>query len=287
MLRKEDLQIVTVSENTSTGRGLLGEWGLSVFIKTPDLHILLDAGASGAISQNLDSLGIDPVRIGTLVLSHGHSDHTGGLHTLLLKRQKRELNIVAHPAVWAPKYSKDRSTGNLRYAGLPFNREELESLGARFSLTAEPTWITADIVTSGLEPMETEFEAVAESLYVREGGEFVQDPMEDDQSLFLKTELGLVIILGCAHRGVVNVIRHARKLTGVERVYMVLGGTHLGPASEQQVLSTISALREIGIRRLGVSHCTGLKVASRLAREFGEKFFFNNVGTTIELPFNP
>jgi 7,8-dihydropterin-6-yl-methyl-4-(beta-D-ribofuranosyl)aminobenzene 5'-phosphate synthase len=285
MLKSKDLQLVTVSENTSTGRALLGEWGLSVLVKAAGHHILMDTGASSSVCQNIDSLGVDLDRVEAIVLSHGHSDHTGGLRPLLLKMQEKEMKIIAHPAVWGRKYGKNRKTGVHRYAGMPYNREDLESLGARFSLTSEPTWITDDVVTSGEEPMVTDFEGVADNLLLREDSRYVPDPMADDQSIFVKTEVGLVIVLGCAHRGIINIIRHAQKLTGEDRVYMVIGGTHLGPASEQQATRTIAALKEIGFQWLGVSHCTGLKVAARLDQEFGDRFFYNNVGTTIDFPF--
>ena len=96
-----------------------------------------------------------------------------------------------------------------------------------------------------------------------------------------------MVVSGCAHRGIVNVIRYGLELTGMDRVYLVLGGTHLHPASEDQVDRTIDAFRKLGVRWIGVSHCTGLPRAARLAREFGDRFFFNNAGTTVTLPLEP
>jgi 7,8-dihydropterin-6-yl-methyl-4-(beta-D-ribofuranosyl)aminobenzene 5'-phosphate synthase len=287
MLKAKELEIVTVSENTSTRRGLLGEWGLSILVKTPDLHLLMDAGASEAISRNLDSLDIDLDRVEAIIISHGHGDHTGGLRTLLLKMRKEQMRIIAHPDIWSRKCVKKKDSEKYNYVGIPFNRDELESLGGRFELASEPVWITEDIVTSGEEPMVTDFEALPDTLFQRKGEEYVPDTLADDQSLFLKTELGLVVLLGCAHRGIVNIIRHARKLTGMEKVYMVIGGTHMGFASEEQIGRTVESLKEIGVERLGVSHCTGPKVGARLAHEFGERFFTNNTGTVIEFPFSP
>jgi len=290
MLKAEELRLLTVSENTSTGRGVLGEWGISVLIEAGDRHVLMDTGASSALSQNIDALGVDVERIEAVVLSHGHSDHTGGLRSLLLKLRGKQMPIIAHPAVWGRKYSRarkggDAAHGGYRYAGMPFSREDLESLGAVFRLTAEPTWITEDVVAGGEEPMVTDFERVASGLYLKENDSYVQDPMADDQSIYIKTELGLVIVLGCAHRGIINIIRHGQKLTGLNEVYMVIGGTHLGPASEGQLARTVAALKEIGVRWLGVSHCTGLNVAARLVHEFGDRFFFNNAGTVVGFPF--
>jgi 7,8-dihydropterin-6-yl-methyl-4-(beta-D-ribofuranosyl)aminobenzene 5'-phosphate synthase len=281
----EGLRIVTLSENTSTGRGLLGEWGLSILLDTGDRCVLLDTGSSHSIAQNIETLSVDPRRIDTIVLSHGHGDHTGGLRTVLSRIRKKSVKVIAHPDVWGAKYSKKKDTGEIRFGGIPFQRHELESLGAEFHLSSEPTWINEDedIVASGEEPMTTDFESVPDTLLLKEGDRFVQDPMRDDQSLFLRTKRGLVIVLGCAHRGMINIIRYARELTGVEEVHMVLGGTHLGFAPPSQVERTIVELKDLGVQKLGVSHCTGLSVASRLSTEFGDNFFFNNTGTTLNL----
>ena len=95
---------------------------------------------------------------------------------------------------------------------------------------------------------------------------------------------GLVVILGCSHRGVINTLHHAREVTGVEAFHTVVGGTHLISASEERVLLTAAALKEFGVERVGVSHCTGLTSAALLAQELGDVFFYNNAATSITIP---
>ena len=157
----------------------------------------------------------------------------------------------------------------------------MESLGADFQLTSEPVWISENVVTSGEIPMITDFETIDPGLCVRENGQIIPDPLRDDQALFIKTALGLLVILGCAHRGIINTLHHARNVTGVETIYCVIGGTHLIRASQLQMEMTIATLREFGVQRLGVSHCTGMPAAVRLAQEFGPGFFFNNCGSVV------
>ena len=112
----------------------------------------------------------------------------------------------------------------------------------------------------------------------------VQDDFPDDLALIIKTLKGLVIILGCAHRGIVNTIQHARNITGVNTVHTVIGGTHLYPKKDFQIEKTIQALQELDVQHIGVSHCTGFKAAMKLSEAFGDRFFLNNAGTvrTIE-----
>ena len=193
-----------------------------------------------------------------------------------------EVEVIAHPDIWAAKYHRDPGKKE-EYAGVPFPKEAAETLGAFFNLTRKPVWIGENIVTSGEIPMITEFEMIDPVLYVKENGKLKPDPLWDDQALFVKSEKGLIILLGCAHRGVINTIRHAQKLTGLEPVYAVIGGTHLVRASPPRLDSTIAEFLSLGIQRLGVSHCTGLPVSAILAQRFGEAFFFNNAGTRIKL----
>jgi 7,8-dihydropterin-6-yl-methyl-4-(beta-D-ribofuranosyl)aminobenzene 5'-phosphate synthase len=260
----------------------LAEWGLSILVETDGLNILLDTGRSISASYNTDTLEIDLSRIDKIVLSHGHRDHTGGLRQVL-HRMGKEVEIIAHPDMWTAKYRRRQDEAD-KYVGIPFQRQELESLGARFNLTTKPLKITDSIMTTGEIPMVTEFEKIASNLFVKEDTGFKPDKLLDDLALIINTEPGLVVILGCAHRGAINTLYHARQITGVKPIYMVLGGAHLINASEEQIQLTITALRELGVQKLGLCHCTGLPAVSHLAQEFGDKFFFSNTGTITELP---
>jgi len=273
------VRITTLSENTA-GPGMLAEWGLSVLVETDEQKVLLDTCASISVPRNAPILGVDLSKIDRIVLSHGHYDHTGGLRDVLGAMGKK-VEVIAHPDMWAAKQL--RIGEQYIYIGIPFSREELEGLGASFTLSREPVWISDDIVTTGEIPMVTEYEEIDPVLYVKENDEFVPDPLLDDRALIIKTDEGLVVVLGCAHRGVINTLYHAQQVTGVERIHTVIGGTHLVSATEERVLLTAAAFQELGVQRVGVSHCTGLPAAMILARELGEIFFFNNAGTRLTL----
>ncbi|MFC2070857.1 MBL fold metallo-hydrolase [Chloroflexota bacterium] len=275
------IRITTISENTVAAPRLLAEWGLSIHVETDEINVLLDTGQIIAASYNADVLGIDLGKVDKMVLSHGHHDHTGGLREVLGKIRK-EIEIIAHPDIWAAKYGRRQGQEDV-YCGMPFQRLELEKLGARFNETREPVKITENIITTGEIPMITDFEPVNQKLCVIENGDYKPDPLLDDQALILRTGKGLVVILGCAHRGIINTIYHAQQLTGIKEIAMVLGGCHLTGATEERIWLTIGALKEMGVERIGVSHCTGMPAAVIMAQEFGENFFFNNAGTLVEL----
>ena len=278
------VRITTLSENSVAPRprGLLGEWGLGVLVEVNGIRVLLDAGQSVSAVSNGDILGVEWPSIGAIVLSHGHFDHTGGLRRVL-SRIRKTVPVIAHPDVWAPKYVQVFKEEIPTYIGIPCQRAELESLGADFELTHDPSWLSDEVVTSGEIPMVTGFETIDPGMYVKQGEALVPDPLADDQALFIKTERGLVVVLGCAHRGVINTLRHAQNVTGVETIHTVIGGTHLIRASEAQLGQTIAELTLLGVQRLGVSHCTGNAASVRLAEGFGGDFFFNNAGIQISV----
>jgi len=276
-----EVRITTLSENTAN-YGFLAEWGLSILVEVEGVRILMDTGLSFSAVHNAQSMGIDLSTIDYVVLSHGHADHTGGLCDVL--KIKGEVEVIAHPDIWTSKYTRRDMKAQEQYIGIPFSREDLESQGARFKLAREPVHITEQIITTGEIPMFSGYEEIETNLFVKEAGKLRPDPLADDLALILDTDFGLVLILGCAHRGIINTVRHAQNLTGKEQVYATIGGTHLLRTSDQRLEKTIADLREIGIQRLGVSHCTGFRASARLAQEFEDIFFMNNAGTRFTLP---
>jgi len=302
MLDSKKLRLITLSENTAKWLWVLGEWGWSMLIEADGFNLLFDTGLRVSATYNAAAMGVDLAKVDKMALSHGHVDHTGGLrdvlelmqttvgHSNFLNPQRREVEIIAHPEVFGPKYIKHGDPA-YSFRGIPFVKEELEERqGARFVMSRGPVWITEDIVWSGEVPMRNDYEKIAPICFLKEGSgrysdgdaTFIPDPLDDDAALYIKTELGLVIILGCAHRGMMNTVSHAMEVTGMDKVHMIVGGTHLVSASDYQMESTISELKRMGVQKVGVSHCTGLASAATLANALGpEIFFHNNAGNVL------
>jgi 7,8-dihydropterin-6-yl-methyl-4-(beta-D-ribofuranosyl)aminobenzene 5'-phosphate synthase len=273
------VRITTLSENTAQ-LGFLGEWGLSILVETESVRVLLDAGLSTSAVYNADLMGIDLSTIDAIVLSHAHGDHTGGLRDVL-RRVRKQVQVIAHPDIWIPKYVVYGEMS--RYAGIPYMREDLESMGASFNLTKKPFKIGDDIMTTGEIEMTTDYERIDDRLCVKKGNNMIPDPLADDLAMVVKTTEGLLLITGCAHRGIINTVRHVQKLSNNEYIHTIIGGTHLMVASPERVEKTAGELKELGLQRLGVSHCTGFSASAALAKEFGDIFFLNNAGSQLIL----
>ena len=235
------VRIITLSENTAQ-LGFLGEWGLSILVETESSKVLLDTGLGISAVHNADLMGIDLSTVDKIVLSHAHGDHTGGLRDVL-RRMRKSVEVIAHPDIWIPKYVR---YGELsRYAAVPYVKEELESLGASFTLIKEPLKISDDIMTTGEIEMTTDYEKIDDRLFSKVGGQMIPDPLADDLALIVRTGLGLALITGCAHRGIINTVRHVQKLTGGEYIHTIVGGMHLYLSSLERIGRTVSELKEL------------------------------------------
>jgi 7,8-dihydropterin-6-yl-methyl-4-(beta-D-ribofuranosyl)aminobenzene 5'-phosphate synthase len=271
-------RVTILCDNSVAGPGVLAEHGLSLHIDADGRAFVFDTGASGVFVGNAARLGIDLSQAAPVVLSHGHYDHTGGLATLLSAYGGRE--VIGHPEVFAAKFSRQRSRP-ARAIGCPQSRRCLLRLGATLKLSAQPQEIAPGVVTTGVIPRTTDYEHIPIHLMVKPGRRLERDSFEDEQAIVARTRRGLVVIVGCAHRGLINTIRRAIELTGDGRVCAVIGGTHLAAADPPQVERTIKELRALDLRQLVACHCTGFGPSAELRSALGESFSPGGVGATF------
>ncbi len=262
------IHVTVLVENTARKRGLLAEHGLSVFIETGERRILFDTGQSGIALHNARVLGCPIDKVDAVVLSHGHYDHTGGLKTVL--ESAGNPKIYAHPAAFKPKYACNEEYVS-RPIGFPGTDERFfRNVEQQNVPTVEPTRIGEGIFVTGEIPRVTAFEDTGGPFFLDEACS-QPDPLLDDQSFFFETSQGIVVLLGCAHAGVINTLLHIRTLTGHKHIHAVLGGMHLLSASRERMNGTIDGLRRFSPDHLGPAHCTGRKATSTLFRAFGKR----------------
>jgi 7,8-dihydropterin-6-yl-methyl-4-(beta-D-ribofuranosyl)aminobenzene 5'-phosphate synthase len=233
-------KVTTLCEN-NIGHGsknLIGEHGLSFYIEADNHRILFDTGQNLAIANNAEVLGIDLSRIDTVVLSHGHYDHSSGLKSLL--DCNTNFTLCAHPDVFGPKL---RGAGDKhKYIGIPVDRNALEQKGINIRLDKDSARIAPGITSTGAIPFKNDFEAVEADFYLKKGDDYPADTLADDRALILDTEKGLVVLLGCSHRGVVNTLTHVTQITGHTKIHAILGGLHLGKASDEKLSNIVDHL---------------------------------------------
>lgn len=275
-----DVKATVLCENcVFSNMGAIAEHGWSVFVETDQGSYLFDTGQGAGLINNALYFKKDLSQVKGIILSHHHSDHTGGLMDALA--HTGPTKIYAHSDLFKESFSL--KGGKIRYIGIPFNKVALEAKGAQWSFNTGFTEIAPNLFLTGEVPRTNDYEVGDPDQVISVNGQYVKDPLKDDQSLIIKTPKGLFIILGCSHAGLINILNYAVKMTGESRIHTVIGGTHLGPVSEEQREKSFEALRAFDIGRIGVSHCTGLPTSARLAREYGERYLFCNVGTVVEV----
>ncbi|MBY0599129.1 MBL fold metallo-hydrolase [Bacillus bingmayongensis] len=276
-----EVKATVLVENTVFGNlGAIAEHGWSIFLETAHGNYLFDTGQGNVLVHNASILKKDLSSIDGIIISHHHIDHTGGILQALEASGKQKMDVFAHPDLFKEGYL---IRGGYKYIGIPYSKETLEKHGANFIYNRQFTEFAPNMFLTGEVPRLTDFEFGDADIVEKTADGYIKDEVIDDQSIIIKTNQGLFIILGCSHAGIINILNYAIQKTGDKRIHTVIGGTHLWTVSKEQKGKSIQALKQFHMERLGVSHCTGFEVSAQLAKEFGEKFFHCNVGTVIEV----
>ncbi len=267
---------------------LLAEHGFSVLVEvvgdSVPHRVLMDFGVSNiGVPNNLKVLEIDLDTIEAFVVSHGHHDHVGAIVEVLGILSKKPRPVVVHPdAFITTRFHKFHDGKEVPIPSL--KKGVIEETGNEAIDGRSPVLLAFDYVLAlGEIPRVNDFENGMPSAYYEKDGEIYKDHIMDDKGLVLNIkDKGLVVITGCGHSGIINTIRHAQEITGVEKIYCVAGGFHLiGNIGEAVIKRTIEEMKKIGPEVIVPCHCTGLKAIQEFERVFPEAFVLNTSGTTI------
>lgn len=279
----ESIRITVLVENSAHRPGLVAEHGLSFHIQAGKRSLLFDTGQTDLALINAQTLRLPLEQVEAVVLSHGHYDHTGGVPAIL--DVAPEARVYLHPAAFAPKFSRNQP-GPARMIGM----SEAAALAIRqhpggFIETPRRTEILDGIFVTGEIPRVTTYEDTGGAFYLDADGR-QPDPLVDDQALVIDLGRSVVLLLGCAHAGVVNTLEHVRQLTDGKPVSAVIGGLHLGKASGERLLNTVFCLSEARLDCLAPAHCTGEPATTRLRQSFMNIFRPADVGAVFEFSRN-
>jgi 7,8-dihydropterin-6-yl-methyl-4-(beta-D-ribofuranosyl)aminobenzene 5'-phosphate synthase len=271
---------------------LMAEHGFCAAIKLEvngtEHRLLFDSGLDPlAASHNAEVLGLDLSCCELVISSHGHIDHAGGLLNIRKKineekqKQKQKLPLVLHEDAFRNRLVKFQDG---RKINLPApNRADLIEAGYNLvEKQSQSLWIEDGILVTGEIPRTNDFEKGFPNHYSEIDGKMENDPLiKDDQAIVLNIkDKGLVIITGCAHAGIINIIKYAKELSGEDRIYAVMGGMHLtGGVFEPLIPRTIDELEQLKSNFIIPCHCSGLKALTEISKNMPNAFIQNSVGT--------
>lgn len=276
------------SSDAHTRPQLRAEHGVSMLVSTYDGgnrdSFLFDTGVTlDGVLHNMDVLEVKGNELHAVVLSHGHTDHTRGLLGFIKRYGRPRIPIVLHPDAYLKR--KNVQADGHESEHIPPSKRDLEAEDVQIVEDRGPSMIIGGhALVTGQIPRTTSYEKGSPAQMAWIDGKWQPDPwIHDDQAIIMNVkEKGLVVLTGCGHAGVINTLKCAREMTGVDQVHAVIGGFHLtGPVFEPIIAPTIQALKDFAPKIIVPQHCTGWRATHLIAREFGEAFLPNSVGTTM------
>ena len=271
---------LTLLVDNKAGTGLEPEHGLSIWIQALGRHVLFDTGQGPALAGNASRLKKDLSHTQSLILSHGHYDHGGGIAMALASAPEAEIYL--HPEALVPKYSLHPSRPP-RYVGLPKSAlAPLESLPpGRIIRVEQPVKLNPCSGLTGPIPRRTSFEDTGGPFFLDEAGH-ARDWIRDDLAMWIHTSRGLVVLMGCAHAGVINTLWYVLNITGEHKLHAVIGGMHLAGAQSPRLEKTLEALGELGPELIVPCHCTGERAVKMLKKRLPGKVMEGFSGLVLE-----
>lgn len=269
------MKVQILIENRTNHHDCLAEHGLSVYIETAGRKILFDVGASELYRINAEKLGIDLTKVDTVVVSHGHYDHTGGVPSFCDINE--DARILIHKSAFEKTYGLENGRLEEETCGIRWTEAQTDKISQRLALTDGPNWITEDIVVSGAIPKLDDFQPT-ETFYIKsEDGSLLPDPMEHEQFLAVRQRddggrsKGIFLFSGCSHNGVISCLQYCKTLFPGERILDLLAGMHLYHSLKEERGEVLKKVAAEEMDYILPVHCTGIDAICELKLLMGER----------------
>jgi 7,8-dihydropterin-6-yl-methyl-4-(beta-D-ribofuranosyl)aminobenzene 5'-phosphate synthase len=274
-------KITVLCEDTVYRPGLLSEHGLSFLVEHGSGKWLFDTAQTVVAAHNAGRLRKSLSSMSGIVLSHGHYDHTGGLPAVL--ESAGQVKVYCHPGVLSRRFAV-REDGRRHSTAPKWRKKDIEEAGAEICFNTAPAeigdgvWLSGEIPDSRRYPMPKEGR-----LFLSRGKRVVRDTSGEEQCMIIDGAKGLIVLLGCSHRGVENMLRHATAITGKKRIYAVIGGMHLVNEDGEGIARVVNMISRLDIKKAAPCHCTGPKGISAIRDAYPRRYIMCSTGVTIEL----
>lgn len=268
-----------IEDHPNSNKNIKFEHGISCYFEADGISYLFDTGLTGLFLSNFDQLGIDPNSVQKIVISHGHNDHAGGLMKYL-----KSVNIA--PEIYLGKgFFNDKykilPNGKMEYKSCGFTLKDLEKYSV-IEVDENVKKVSDNVYLFSKFSAVNDFEKIPGKYVVKKGSEITHDTFGEEISIGINTPEGIVLIVGCSHVGIVNIVDSILS-SGNFKIRGIIGGTHLINCSKDRLEKTLEYLNSLNLEFIAVSHCTGDENMEEFKKVFQERFILNNSGNTIDI----
>lgn len=274
------IKFYILTENCAKKRGILSEHGLSMLIEVDGYKVLFDTGPTDVFLKNAKANGVDIATVDTLVLSHGHYDHTGGVHEFCRLNEKAKVYI--HPDAFYERYNSVDGKPVRENIGIPWKATD-GFAESRLVFSKLPVQIKDNILISGEILRLNGFQDTTPNFVFKSENSFKRDYVIDEQFIAVEGSMGIYVFVGCSHPGIINCIGYAERLFPNKKITAVIGGMHLDKISSSKLSEIIMTFKDKEIDKIIPLHCTGSMASCEIKRQMGDRCILSSCGDEIVL----
>lgn len=275
------MKLYILADDRTNRKGFISEHGLSILIEHEGTRILFDTGTTDAYIRNAKKMGVDLGKTNYIILSHGHSDHVGGLQ--YFPKKEKYPDVYVHEDIYMNKKAYTDGLNSFGGAGVPWTPNFFEDIKSSLIFNHRMTKISPSVSLVDSVPSNNDYEKPPEGTPIRYSDMYPPDAYFDEQMLVLETDVGLLVFIGCSHPGIVNCLDHIMNQYPDQRIHTLVAGMNLESVSPLRLKRTIDYIWDLNIQTIIPLHCTGLTAIHEMKKQLGGKCINLGVGDSYEI----